>query len=555
MGFALLLVTAATLTWAAPTGELTVRSGELTATLGAKAGWTITALDYAGTRLFVPAGGQGAVALPRNGDWVGSAMKGGEAVLDFAATVDGTPADLTATRTLSGQKVVLTKIATFGGLAHTATTTFEDGIIHQVHSFRAQADVDLADFYPFIYSVAPTMTDWLAGMPGGAQLEGAFSTSKQQLLNRKPLWVAEYDATAAKGLVFHFVTPPAGSDATVRLWDQPEYRKFFFEPLRGKIAASTELSFVMVMRPFTAAAEGWKQQAAAVAGELEKQYPAHKPEATAPRLYGEGVPEEGQLTVRAAHYKVVFSARQAWTIYTLDFDDKPVGQATGFYGTVLIPNIPGGAFIGTGHTEGGREVVHALKLTVDGTEAPVQPDGTVTGHSIELAKDSTIYKFRARTTITVGDDQVVERQELEATEDLDLRLMYLFMHCWTSDSTGWCAELADGSFVQGAFDGEGFELNRDSRWCAQYIPTMGLSILGYTPRVATGPRSQTMLWDLPRYHKFYTRRTEGGESFRAGDKLDYTMIVKAVPTETGDWTATKAAAEALKQQWPPVEAK
>jgi hypothetical protein len=551
----LLLIALATSAWAALEGEVTVRSADVTATLTAKAGWTITALDYAGTRLIVPAGGQGAVALARNGDWAGSAMKGGEVVSDFAATVDGAPADLSASRALSGRKIVLTKTSTFGGLAHTATTTFEDGTIYQTHSFRATADLDLADFYPFIYSCAPTMTDWLAGMPGGARVEGAFTTSKQQLLNRKALWVAEYNTTAGKGLVFHFVTPLAGGDAAVRLWDQADYRKFFFEPVRGKIPAGTAMSFTLVMRPFTAAADAWKQQAADVAQDLQKQFPAQEPISAAPRLYDEGVPEEGQLTARTAHYKVVLSARQAWTIFTLDFDDKPVGQATGFYGTVMIPNIPGGNFIGTGHTEGGREVVHALTLTVDGAQVPVQPDLAVTGHRIELVKDSTIYKFRARTTITVCDDQVVERQELEATEHVNLRLMYLFMHCWTSDSTQWCAELPDGSFTEGSFNGEGFELNRDSRWCAQYIPTMSLSILGYTPRVAAGPHSQTMLWDLPRYHKFYTRRTEGGESFTAGDKLDYTMIVKAVPTETGDWTATKAAAAALKQQWPPAEGK
>lgn len=539
--------------WAGPDGELTVRTGELTATLTAKAGWTITALDYAGTRLFVPAGAQGAVALLRNGDWVGSAMKGGESVSDFAVTVDGAAADLVASRTLSGQKVVLTKISSFGGLAHTATTTLEGSTLHQVHTFRAQADLDLANFYAFLYSVAPTMTHWLAGMPGGGQQQGAFTTSGRQLLDRRPLWVAEYDAGAGKGLVFHFVTPPAGSDASVRLWDQQEYRKFFFEPLRGKVAAGTEMNFALVLRPFTAAPEVWQQHAAAVAQELQKQYPAQTPVSVAPRVYDEGVPEEGFLTAHTAHYKVVFSARQAWTIYTFEFDDKPVGQATGYYGTVLIPNVPGGAFIGSGHTEGGREVVHALQLTVDGKETPLQLDATVTGHRIQLVKDSTIYKFRARTTVTVSDEEVVERQELEATEDMDLRLLYLFMHCWTSDSTRWCAELADGSFTEGAFDGEGFELNRDSRWCAQYIPGLGLSILGYTPKVATGPRSQTMLWDLPRYHKFYTRRTEGGERFKAGDKLDYTMIVKAVPTETGDWSATRAAAAALQQQWPPVK--
>ena len=79
------------------------------------------------------------------------------------------------------------------------------------------------------------------------------------------------------------------------------------------------------------------------------------------------IPQDGTLTVETAHYKVVFSAKQAWTIYDIAFDGRPVGLHNGFYGTVLIP--AGSNFIGTGHTEGGQEVVEKLALTVDGTAA------------------------------------------------------------------------------------------------------------------------------------------------------------------------------------------
>jgi hypothetical protein len=42
------------------------------------------------------------------------------------------------------------------------------------------------------------------------------------------------------------------------------------------------------------------------------------------------------------------------------------------------------------------------------------------------------------------------------------------------------------------------------------------------------------------------------ETFEAGQKLDYTMIVRGVPDESGDWEATRAAAEDLKRRYPPV---
>lgn len=272
--------------------------------------------------------------------------------------------------------------------------------------------------------------------------------------------------------------------------------------------------------------------------------------AQTPGLYGDGVPEEGFLTAHTDHYTIVFSAKQAWTIFTFTFDEHLIGHQRGFYGTVLIPK--GGKWIGTGHTEGGREIVHALRLLVDGQETPVTAGATVRGHCIELVKESTIHKFAARTTITVTDDHVVERQQLEAIEDIDLKLMYLFMHCWQPTSTRWLAELPDGAGIHGDLDNQGNEVLKDTRWCAQHQPDPGIAILTYTPKVASGEGSHTMIWDLARYHKLYTRRVGGaGESFAKGDTLDYTMIVRGVPGETGDWEATRRAAQALKREFPP----
>ena len=105
--------------------------------------------------------------------------------------------------------------------------------------------------------------------------------------------------------------------------------------------------------------------------------------------------------------------------------------------------------------------------------------------------------------------------------------------------------------IQGELDNEGNEILKDTRWTAQHEPDMGIAILSYTPKVASGNGSYTMIWDLERYHKHYTKRVGAPETFKTGDKLDYTMIVKGVPDETGDWTATKAAAEALKEKFPP----
>jgi hypothetical protein len=79
---------------------------------------------------------------------------------------------------------------------------------------------------------------------------------------------------------------------------------------------------------------------------------------------------------------------------------------------------------------------------------------------------------------------------------------------------------------------------------------MNLGFLCYTPQVIAGPGSATKIWDLTRYHKLY-HHANAERSFKKGDKLDYRVIVQMVPQETGDWAATKAAAEMLKKKYPP----
>lgn len=269
------------------------------------------------------------------------------------------------------------------------------------------------------------------------------------------------------------------------------------------------------------------------------------------RLYDEGVPEHGEMTIRSGDYELILNAETAWTIKQIRFGDALIGGPTGFYGTVLIPK--GGQWIGTGHTEGGREIVHSLKLTVDGEERPVEVGATVEGARIELVKTSTIHKFATTWTITLTANEIVERAQLRATEDHELKRLYAFMHCWTRETTTWAAELADGEVATGELDHEGGnQVDAVARWVAEYWPEEGLGILGYMPRFVTGPGARSFIWEQDRYHKFYVQQTDGA-AISEGDELDFTIIVKAVPGETGDWAATKAAAAELAERYPPED--
>ncbi len=269
------------------------------------------------------------------------------------------------------------------------------------------------------------------------------------------------------------------------------------------------------------------------------------------RLYAEGVPESGFLTLKAGQYALPMDAASGWTIEKMFYGEHQFGLSNGHYGTVLTPK--GGRWWGTGHKEGGREVVHALRLTVDGKSLPVETDKTVLGERVELVKESTIWKFKVRVQIVLTGEHIFERTQMEALEDCELSVMYYFMHIFPPSTTRWLAQLPDGEIEKGSLEhGRNHQVRKNTRWVAQFDPAVQMGYLCYTPKVITGPGSASMIWDLERYHKYYLRQNEG-QTFAKGDKLDYSVLVKAVPNENGDWKATKNAAARLMEKFPPLE--
>ncbi len=267
------------------------------------------------------------------------------------------------------------------------------------------------------------------------------------------------------------------------------------------------------------------------------------------RLYDPGVPETGFLTLETDNYTIPMDAASGWTIEKMFYKGYEFSLNNGHYGTVLRPK--GEQWWGTGHKEGGREVVHKLQLIVDGKEVPITKTGeTIKGQRIEFIKHSTIWKFKVRAETTITNSEVFERTQLEALAKCELDLLYYFMHCFPPSSTKWMARLPDGTIESGPLShSKKMAVSQDTSWVAQFNPAEQLSVLCYTPRIITGNKSASMIWDLDRYHKYYLRHNDG-QTFKQGDKLDFTVIVKAIPNETGDWKATQQAAAELMKQYP-----
>jgi len=540
------MLAAAILGAGGPEGQMTVESANLTATMGQANAWTIMTMECGGMPITINAGGQSAVINSEATGWRGGAM-GGNTEEVLSLSTDGEPCATPPTEAIT-EEVTIVKTSKLASVEHTATLEFSGGVLRQTNEFSFAEEINLSAFYPFIYSFSPEFTDWLTIPAEGDPEPGEFTSDGAHRLNTEMQAFALYNDAAGRGVVVYLQKSPGG---VVTLWDHANYRKFWVQPTKGPMKAGTEFDGTLLLACFEGG-DDWQAAALARAGELRAGYPPQKPEPRPNMLYDEGVPEVGFLTVETENWLAKFEAASAWTLDEIHWKDFMVAGPTGHYGTVLIPE--GSNFIGTGHSEGGREVVHAVSLRVDGEEQPVEVGATATGDEIELFKRSTIHKFDAEHTVTLKPTEIVEHAVLKATEAHDLKLMYLFMHCIEPATTRWVAELPDGTIEEGEFASDlNMELSKDARWVAEWFPEQNLSVLLYLTKLPEPENSSILLWDQERYHKFYTKHN-GTLSVAEGDVLDYTLVFTVVEGETGDWAATKARAEELKAAYPPVDA-
>jgi hypothetical protein len=532
-----------------PSGTITIDSHDLTANFGHKNAWTIMSITCGGVPITRDSGGQGAVVNPRGLGWMGGAMSGESEEQVRSLTINGEPCDTVPDGPLTGD-ITLVKESTLATIEHVSTTRFADGLLQQTNRFNFTEDINLGAFYPLIYSFAPEFTHWLALPAQGDPFSGTFTSAGGHRIVREVPAFALYNEAAGKGAVVYLQQSPGGA---VTLWDQTGYRKFWVQPTTGEIPAGSEFEGTMLLACFDAG-EDWQSVAAALAADLQERYPMKQTQATANQLYDEGVPEHGFMTVQTENLRVVFEAASAWTIDEIHWKGFRVSGPTGHYGTVLIPDVEGGNWIGTGHTEGGREVVHSLTLTLDSEEREAEVAETIEGQKIELLKHSTIHKFDGEHVITITGSEIVQRARLTATADHGVRLMYLFMNCIEPATTHWLAELPDGNFEEGEFASDThMKLSKDARWVAQWFPEQQLSVLQYLTSIPAPESSRILLWDQPRYHKFYVQHHRESLEFPQGAVIDHTLVFTVVEGETGDWSATKAAAERLKLDYPAID--
>jgi len=246
------------------------------------------------------------------------------------------------------------------------------------------------------------------------------------------------------------------------------------------------------------------------------------------------------VAIETRDLKVEFAGDRAWTIHRIFFKGELTGDRNGFYGTVF--SAEGGKWIGTGHNEGGIELVKSVTLTVDGKACDLADKAVYRGQRAEIRKRSMIGPLALEATYIVTDDCVLERHRYEVTADVKIGILYAFMHCWLPRTTEWIAEKADGIFVEGKFDNSGdFKLKDDAKWTALYDPVSRRAMLAWYPKPLVGQNIKTGYWDKTVYHKLYNQ-IYSHAAVASGTKFETAVIVRGVEADAASW---KQAAKTL----------
>jgi glycosyl hydrolase family 39 (putative alpha-L-iduronidase) len=248
--------------------------------------------------------------------------------------------------------------------------------------------------------------------------------------------------------------------------------------------------------------------------------------------------------IRCGSISVRIMPSKSWTPDIIKRDGKIIAQQNGFSG--LVAEIKGrNLWIGSGHSEGGRERVVSFKLFIDGKPAKIP----VTGESIkciraETVKESFLDDLKLTSKLIITPDQIKGIHDLTAEKAMNVKRLYGFLHCWSNKTTDWMYKPVNGTVKSGKFVSDGsFKLFGDVRWVASFDPTTGTVIYTEFPAdLPPGEGRKHCIWDIKNYHKQYYQAM-AKKSLKKGDKFHYEMTIKLFAADKRNWhQVVKAAA-------------
>ncbi|NLX99805.1 MAG: hypothetical protein GXY83_27225 [Rhodopirellula sp.] len=253
------------------------------------------------------------------------------------------------------------------------------------------------------------------------------------------------------------------------------------------------------------------------------------------------VAEVGDLGLR-------FESRSFWTLYRIDYRSTRLclDRWGSHYGTVA--RFPEVGFIGTGHRENEDEQVLDLAIFVDG-QAVEKPAASLECESLRLEKRSTIRDLVLDTTIDVRDNRITEDVRMAAGKPTPVELIYHFMHPWTDTATAYCAELPDGSRIDGEFTGDKTQkIDQPTRWSAIYDEPSGKGAVTCVLKTPEDDDWRTRYWDVPDGYRKHYLATFLKKTVPAGREFHYRIVTAPFEAVPADWqkVAAGVASEAAR---------
>ena len=210
--------------------------------------------------------------------------------------------------------------------------------------------------------------------------------------------------------------------------------------------------------------------------------------------------------------QIAIDPEAAFTLRQIKVNDAELLVTVGFGGFTMA--YPGMQWVGSGHTEGGREKVEEVSLEVDGKLVELPLGQTLDVNSVAVLRKTSRLRedvtLRTETRFENGVLQEIVNAEFHNPERIDHA--YGFMYCWSPRTESWMAETVDGELIEGAFDSDGsWKLGKDVRWTSVFSKQMGVGAVVVFGEDQPGQGHKHAFWDLERYHKQYFQLFQSAE--------------------------------------------
>ena len=254
--------------------DILITAGDLQTRLEKRSFWTIYRLDWKGKRLGVDNFGShyGSVANFPNTGFIGSGHTENEdeKILSIELSIDGKVVKGVPAGKYSCREAVLVKTSALRDLRiRTETHIFSDRIEEKV-SLKAEKDTSLNLIYHFMCPMTTDMAQWYGIKSDGKSISGDFSGSGGFIANTPMKWLAFHAPSMNANVLIAITKTPDGVPSFCKVWDQPpRYRKFYFQTFsKGTVPTGKSFDSAVVIIPFDADADNWKNQAKKLAEAL-----------------------------------------------------------------------------------------------------------------------------------------------------------------------------------------------------------------------------------------------------------------------------------------------